>query len=127
MIIFEFVRPKQIYRALSIALFVMVSSLFTNLNAQTTDSTAFVAAVVYPNPFTSKIHIKHNKIVEFIEEVSIYDAIGNLIYSFDISNDVESILEWNGTTFGGSSVNSGTYICYIRTRTKTESFLIQKI
>lgn len=96
-----------------------------NAKAQTTDST-FVAALVYPNPFNNKLTILHNKSASNLVEVSIYDAIGNLVYSFPKAEFTDKVMVWNAFNFNGSTVNSGTYICYIRTRKKTESFVIQR-
>jgi Secretion system C-terminal sorting domain len=93
--------------------------------AQSTDS-LYVPATVYPNPFSSKVSIKHNKKEGQIQEISIYDAIGNEVYSFPKEEFDNSILVWYGTNYGGVSLNSGTYICYIRTRKRSESVLLQK-
>ncbi|MFM2395096.1 MAG: Secretion system C-terminal sorting domain [Bacteroidota bacterium] len=92
-----------------------------------TDTTTFVPSQVYPNPFTSNLYIKLNKNPKDIKEISIYDAIGNLVFSFDITEIDENIIIWNGTNFSGASVSNGVYICYIRSRKRTESFKIQKL
>lgn len=90
------------------------------------DDTTFVAAAIYPNPFRNQLTIEHNKCIDLLQEVAIYDAIGNNVYIFSRDEYLEKAMTWDGNNQNGSSVNSGTYICHIRTNQKTESFLIQK-
>ncbi len=104
----------------------MFCLFFFSNTLQAQSNNTFVPSEVYPNPFSSKTRIKLNKKIETIEEISIYDAIGNLIFSFKLNGVEEDFVEWNGTNFGGNSVNSGTYICFIRTTKRSESILIQK-
>lgn len=99
--------------------------LQSNSYSQTNDS-VFVAATIYPNPFYSTLTIKHNKTIEDLEEVAIYDAIGNIVFSFSREDYEQDQMIWEGVNHNGSTVNAGTYICHIRSRKKTESFLIQK-
>ena len=115
---------KQKYLS-KILLFALITLVFCETKAQGTDS-LFVSATVYPNPFLSKVNIKHNKKDGQILEVIIYDAIGNEVYSFSKDEFDSPILTWNGTNYGGAFLNSGTYICYIRTRKRSESLLLQK-
>ena len=94
--------------------------------AQITDSTT-AKTEVFPNPFSSTITVQTNKVVETIEEISIYDAIGNLVYVFEESQWQEEEFTWNGQSNTGVAVPAGPYIFYIRTRDETQSILIQKI
>jgi hypothetical protein len=115
---------KQNYKAIILFKVLMTFCIF-GIKAQASDS-LFVSAVVYPNPFSSKVSIKHNKKEGQIQEVSIYDAIGNEVFSFSREEFENPILIWYGTNYGGASLSSGTYICYIRTRKRSESLLLQK-
>jgi hypothetical protein len=115
---------KQNYKAI-ILLKVLLTCCIFGAQAQSSDS-LFIAATVYPNPFSSKVSIKHNKKEGQIQEISIYDAIGNEVFSFSREEFDNPILTWYGTNYGGVSLSSGTYICYIRTRKRSESLLLQK-
>jgi Secretion system C-terminal sorting domain len=90
------------------------------------DTTLFVPAQVYPNPFVAKLNIKLNKRLDDLREVSIYDAIGNEVYSFNLNDISGNIVSWGGIGNNGSLVSPGVYVCLIRTKRRSESFLIQR-
>ena len=106
--------------------FLVIALLTMNISCFSSDDSTFVEASIYPNPFKNELTIQHNKCIDSLQEVAIYDALGNTIYIFSRDEYQETLMTWDGLGYNGSSVNNGTYICHIRTNRKTESFLIQK-
>lgn len=112
---------KIILKFIPFVLFLWCFTASVNGFAQVSDSTS-LNAEVYPNPFSSTLTIKSHKQVENIEEIAIYDALGNVVQVFDQQDWQEEEFEWNG-----GSLPNGPYIFYMRTKEETESIVIQKI
>lgn len=110
-------------------LFVCLGFLITNTScwAQSESDSTSLAAVAYPNPFSETLIIEHNKSPENIEEIAIYDALGNMIYVFSESEWWDNnLITWSGESNTGLPSPGGIYILNIRTKDETESILIQK-
>lgn len=115
-------KNKLILKFIPLVLFLWFFTTGLNGFAQITDSTNSRNAEVYPNPFTSTLTIETHKVPEDIEEMTIYDALGNVIQVFNEQERQVQELEFNG-----ASLSNGPYIFFIRTKEETESIVIQKI
>jgi len=116
-----------IRKIIPIVLFSWFFAMSVESNAQITDSSDVRGMDVFPNPFISTLTIRTNKIPTTIQEIVIYDALGNLVHIFDSADWQEESFVWGGGSNTGVTVSTGTYIVNIRTEDETESILIQKI
>ena len=101
---------------------------FVHFSPAQSDSLQFKDADVFPNPFQSQLTINHNKNPENIEEIVIYDALGNVVYVFQSSDWMASnTLTWDGTSTTGQQLPNGMYFVQLLVREESESILVQKI
>lgn len=82
-------------------------------------------AFVYPNPFKDHLFIKI-PLSEVMMSVSIYDAGGQMITSWNIDGSLDSKFEirWDGSDIRGNTVERGLYLIKIESSTFTKTIKV---
>ncbi|GAA3640777.1 T9SS type A sorting domain-containing protein [Flavivirga jejuensis] len=75
------------------------------------DSNTDIEAVIFPNPFSSKVEVKFKKPIIDILQVTLRDVLGRIILNKQFSPMQSIVLNLN-------NLNTGTYLIQIRMRSK---------
>lgn len=118
---------RSILQYLLIPILFVVLLIGTSQHTYGQDTLQVRKTEVFPNPFRTSLTIIPHKRPADIQEITIYDPIGNLVFSFSQEMWQKREIQWNGTSSSGGSIARGTYIFLIRTKDKSESLILQKL
>ncbi len=80
-----------------------------------------IKLTAYPNPFNGTVTIGLDGYDAKKGAVTIYDALGRKVKSFEASETKNGIVRWHADTDGGAKVNSGVYFIVVSGKTATVS------
>lgn len=84
---------------------------------------------VFPNPFTTELHIEFMKQQSSHTEIKVYDITGKLVITLfsGLMQKGNNVLKWNAKGSDGQDISSGLYMIYISDDVKKQRTIVNFI